>query len=253
MRIVHTFADETKLGAPKRSQDAGGAKVKLDTAMSEINRETIRAMRLSYGQAGLTEADLARDPIEQFKKWLSEASENIMVVEANAMVLSTITDGAPVGRSVLLKDVSSDGFTFFTNYLSRKAEAITNNPKVSLVFPWYPMERQVIIIGSAEKVSAQESDDYFAARPWGSQIGATASAQSTELDSRETLEAKYAQLAEKYPEGSVVPRPEYWGGYLVRPVSIEFWQGRHSRLHDRLRYVRSDSQKTDWQVNRLNP
>ena len=221
--------------------------------MSEINRETIRAMRLSYGQAGLTESDLAGDPIEQFKKWLSEAAENIMVVEANAMVLSTITDGAPVGRSVLLKDVSSIGFTFFTNYLSRKADAISNNPNVSLVFPWYPMERQVIIIGTAEKVSAQESDDYFAARPWGSQIGATASAQSTELDSRETLEAKYAQLAEKYPEGSVVPRPEYWGGYLVRPVSIEFWQGRHSRLHDRLRYVRSDSQKTDWQVNRLNP
>ena len=253
MRIVHTFAGEAKLGAPKRSQDARGAKVKLDTAMSEINRETIRAMRLSYGQAGLTEADLASDPIEQFKKWLREASENIMVVEANAMVLSTITDGAPVGRSVLLKDVSVDGFTFFTNYLSRKADAISNNPNVSLVFPWYPMERQVIIIGTAEKVSAQESDDYFASRPWGSQIGATASAQSTELDSRETLEAKYAQLAEKYPEGSVVPRPEYWGGYLVRPVSIEFWQGRHSRLHDRLRYVRSDSQKTDWQVNRLNP
>jgi pyridoxamine 5'-phosphate oxidase len=221
--------------------------------MSEINRETIRAMRLSYGQAGLTESDLAGDPIEQFKKWLSEAAENIMVVEANAMVLSTITDGAPVGRSVLLKDVSSIGFTFFTNYLSRKADAISNNPNVSLVFPWYPMERQVIIIGTAEKVSAQERDDYFAARPWGSQIGATASAQSTELDSRETLEAKYAQLAEKYPEGSVVPRPEYWGGYLVRPVSIEFWQGRHSRLHDRLRYVRSDSQKTDWQVKRLNP
>ena len=221
--------------------------------MSEINRETIRAMRLSYGQAGLTESDLAGDPIEQFKKWLSEAAENIMVVEANAMVLSTITDGAPVGRSVLLKDVSSIGFTFFTNYLSRKADAISNNPNVSLVFPWYPMERQVIIIGTAEKVSAQESDDYFAARPWGSQIGATASAQSTELDSRETLEAKYAQLTEKYPEGSVVPRPEYWGGYLVRPVSIEFWQGRHSRLHDRLRYVRSDSQKTDWQVKRLNP
>jgi pyridoxamine 5'-phosphate oxidase len=221
--------------------------------MSEINRETIRAMRLSYGQAGLTESDLAGDPIEQFKKWLSEAAENIMVVEANAMVLSTITDGAPVGRSVLLKDVSSIGFTFFTNYLSRKADAISNNPNVSLVFPWYPMERQVIIIGTAENVSAQESDDYFAARPWGSQIGATASAQSTELDSRETLEAKYAQLAEKYPEGSVVPRPEYWGGYLVRPVSIEFWQGRHSRLHDRLRYVRSDSQKTDWQVKRLNP
>ena len=253
MRILHTFTGEAKLTALKWAQDACGAKVKLDTAMSEINRETIRAMRLSYGQAGLTEADLASDPIEQFKKWLSEASENIMVVEANAMVLSTITDGAPVGRSVLLKDVSADGFTFFTNYLSRKADAIAKNPKVSLVFPWYPMERQVIIIGSAEKVSAQESDDYFAARPWGSQIGATVSAQSSELDSRETLEAKYAQLAKKYPEGTVVPRPEYWGGYLVRPVSIEFWQGRHSRLHDRLRYVRSDSQKTDWQVNRLNP
>jgi len=253
MRIVHTFAGEAKLGAPKRSQDARGAKVKLDTAMSEINRETIREMRLSYGQAGLTESDLASDPIEQFKKWLGQAHENIMVVEANAMVLSTITDGAPVGRSVLLKDVSADGFTFFTNYLSRKAEAISSNPNVSLVFPWYPMERQVIIIGSAEKVSAQESDDYFAARPWGSQIGATASAQSTELDSRQTLEKRYAEIAEKYPEGSVVPRPEFWGGYLVRPVSIEFWQGRHSRLHDRLRYVRSDSQKTDWQVNRLNP
>jgi pyridoxamine 5'-phosphate oxidase len=234
-------------------RDANEAKVKLDTTMSEINRETIRAMRLSYGQAGLTESDLASDPIEQFKKWLGEARENIMVVEANAMVLSTITDGAPVGRSVLLKDISSEGFTFFTNYQSRKADSISANPNVSLVFPWYPMERQVIIIGSAEKVGAQESDEYFASRPWGSQIGATASAQSTELDSRETLEKRYAELAEKYPEGSLVPRPEYWGGYLVRPVSIEFWQGRHSRLHDRLRYVRSDSQKTDWQVKRLNP
>ncbi|MEJ6626310.1 MAG: pyridoxamine 5'-phosphate oxidase [Actinomycetes bacterium] len=221
--------------------------------MSEINRETIRAMRLSYGQAGLSEGDIAAEPIEQFKIWLGQASENIMVVEANAMVLSTVTDGAPVGRTVLLKDVSIDGFTFFTNYLSRKAEAISSNPNVSLVFPWYPMERQVIIIGSAEKVSAQESDEYFAARPWGSQIGATASAQSAELDSRETLEQRYVEISAKYPEGTVVPRPDFWGGYLVRPVSIEFWQGRHSRLHDRLRYVRSDSQKTDWQVKRLNP
>ena len=253
MHILHTFTGEAKLAKRELPQDARGAKVKLDTAMSEINRETIRAMRLSYGQAGLTESDLASDPIEQFKKWLVEASENIMVVEANAMVLSTITDETPVGRSVLLKDVSEDGFTFFTNYLSRKAEAISNNPRVSLLFPWYPMERQVIIIGTAEKVSVQESDDYFAARPWGSQIGAIASAQSTELDSRETLEARYEQIAEKYPQGTVVPRPDFWGGYLVRPVSIEFWQGRHSRLHDRLRYVRSDSQKTDWQVKRLNP
>jgi pyridoxamine 5'-phosphate oxidase len=221
--------------------------------MSEINRETIRAMRLSYGQAGLSDLDLDPDPIAQFKKWLGEAAENIMVVEANAMVLSTITDGAPIGRTVLLKDVSSDGFTFFTNYLSRKAKAIAEVPKVSLLFPWYPMERQVIIVGSAEKVSAKESDDYFASRPWGSQVGAIASAQSEELESREVLERRYAEVAAKYPEGSAVPRPDYWGGYLVRPESIEFWQGRHSRLHDRLRYVRSDSQKIDWQVKRLNP
>jgi pyridoxamine 5'-phosphate oxidase len=221
--------------------------------MSEINRETIRAMRLSYGQAGLSDLDLDPDPIAQFKKWLGEAAENIMVVEANAMVLSTITDGAPIGRTVLLKDVSSDGFTFFTNYLSRKAKAIAEVPKVSLLFPWYPMERQVIIVGNAEKVSAKESDDYFASRPWGSQVGAIASAQSEELESREVLERRYAEVAAKYPEGSAVPRPDYWGGYLVRPESIEFWQGRHSRLHDRLRYVRSDSQKIDWQVKRLNP
>ncbi|CAB4740450.1 unannotated protein [freshwater metagenome] len=227
--------------------------MKLDTAMSEINRETIRAMRLSYGQAGLADLDLDPDPIAQFKKWLGEAAENIMVVEANAMVLSTITDGAPIGRTVLLKDVSSDGFTFFTNYLSRKARAIAEVPKVSLLFPWYPMERQVIIVGSAEKVSAKESDDYFASRPWGSQVGAIASAQSEELESREVLERRYAEVAAKYPEGSAVPRPDYWGGYLVRPESVEFWQGRHSRLHDRLRYVRSDSQKIDWQVKRLNP
>ncbi len=221
--------------------------------MSEINRETIRAMRLSYGQAGLADLDLDPDPIAQFKKWLGEAAENIMVVEANAMVLSTITDGAPIGRTVLLKDVSSDGFTFFTNYLSRKARAIAEVPKVSLLFPWYPMERQVIIVGSAEKVSAKESDDYFASRPWGSQVGAIASAQSEELESREVLERRYAEVAAKYPEGSAVPRPDYWGGYLVRPESVEFWQGRHSRLHDRLRYVRSDSQKIDWHVKRLNP
>ena len=210
-------------------------------------------MRLSYGEVGLSESEIAGDPIEQFTKWLGEASQNIMVIEANAMVLSTITDGVPISRSVLLKDVSSEGFTFFTNYLSRKANAISTNPNVSLLFPWYAMERQVIIIGSAEKVSAQESDEYFASRPWSSQIGAIASAQSSELESREILEARFAEISAKYPEGSQVPRPDYWGGYLVRPISIEFWQGRYSRLHDRLQFVRSDSQETDWQLKRLNP
>ncbi len=221
--------------------------------MGEINRESIRAMRLSYSQAALNESDIVSDPIAQFVKWLGEASENILVVEPNAMVLATNSGEFPTSRSVLLKDVSEVGFTFFTNYLSRKAEAISKNPKISLLFPWYPMERQVIILGSAEKVSAEESDEYFATRPWASQIGAIASAQSSVLESREDLEEKYLRFAEKFPKGSKVPRPEYWGGYLVRPVSIEFWQGRYSRLHDRLRYSRSTPDRPDWSVTRLNP
>ncbi len=221
--------------------------------MGEINRESIRAMRLSYSQAALNESDIVSDPIAQFVKWLGEASENILVVEPNAMVLATNSGEFPTSRSVLLKDVSEVGFTFFTNYLSRKAEAISKNPKISLLFPWYPMERQVIILGSAEKVSAEESDEYFATRPWASQIGAIASAQSSVLESREDLEEKYLRFVEKFPKGSKVPRPEYWGGYLVRPVSIEFWQGRYSRLHDRLRYSRSTPDRPDWSVTRLNP
>jgi pyridoxamine 5'-phosphate oxidase len=221
--------------------------------MGEINRESIRAMRLSYSQAALNESDIVSDPIAQLVKWLGEASENILVVEPNAMVLATNSGEFPTSRSVLLKDVSEVGFTFFTNYLSRKAEAISKNPKISLLFPWYPMERQVIILGSAEKVSAEESDEYFATRPWASQIGAIASAQSSVLESREDLEEKYLRFAEKFPKGSKVPRPEYWGGYLVRPVSIEFWQGRYSRLHDRLRYSRSTPDRPDWSVTRLNP
>ena len=214
------------------------------------SREDIAAMRRQYGEHGLIEGELPLNPIELFNTWLTQAAENEIVVEANAMVLSTEVDDQPTSRTVLLKDLTEGGFTFFSNYESRKGKQISENKNVSLLFPWYPMERQVIIIGSAEKVSAQESDDYFAARPWGSQIGATASAQSTELDSRQTLEKRYAEIAEKYPEGSVVPRPEFWGGYLVRPVSIEFWQGRTSRLHDRILYARDGS---GWKIARLAP
>jgi pyridoxamine 5'-phosphate oxidase len=176
-----------------------------------------------------------------------------VIVEANAMVLSTVTSDSQINtRTVLLKDISGGGFTFFTNYQSRKAHSIELNPNVSLLFPWYAMERQVSISGIAEKVSEQESDDYFATRPWGSQIGAWASAQSSHLASREELEQRYAGAAAKWPEGTVVPRPAHWGGYRVTPLNIEFWQGRYSRLHDRLRFERSTT-GGDWELSRYYP
>lgn len=217
----------------------------------EINREAISAMRRSYGEAGLSESAALTDPIAQFQSWLHDAASNSMIVEANAMVLSTMSDAGPSSRTVLLKDVTSEGFTFFTNYSSRKAQEISGNPSVSLLFPWYPMERQVIISGSATKISESASAEYFATRPWSSQIGAWASAQSSELDSRETLEASWKEYAERYPEGSSVPKPPHWGGFLVTPSVIEFWQGRYSRLHDRLRYEKTT--QSNWKLQRIFP
>ncbi|MFM8843326.1 MAG: pyridoxamine 5'-phosphate oxidase [Actinomycetota bacterium] len=222
-----------------------------DSHQPEINREAISAMRRSYGEVGLSENAANSDPIIQFQSWLKDAASNSMIVEANAMVLSTISEDAPSSRTVLLKDVTKDGFTFFTNYSSRKAHDIEGNPSVSLLFPWYPMERQIIINGEARKISDAASQEYFATRPWSSQIGAWASAQSSELDSRETLEKLWKEFAEKYPEGSVVPKPPHWGGFLVTPSMIEFWQGRYSRLHDRLRYVRTS--ESNWKLQRIFP
>jgi pyridoxamine 5'-phosphate oxidase len=216
-----------------------------------VTRDEIRAMRRSYSDAGLE--TLPNNPFEAFAMWLKDAHENPVIVEANAMVLSTVTADSQINtRTVLLKDISDGGFTFFTNYQSRKAHGIELNPNVSLLFPWYAMERQVSISGIAEKVSAQESDDYFATRPWGSQIGAWASAQSSHLASREELEQRFAGAAEKWPEGSTVPRPAHWGGYRVTPLDIEFWQGRYSRLHDRLRYERTAT-TADWELSRYYP
>ena len=224
------------------------SKVRLDTTMS--NREDIAAMRRQYGEVGLVEANLPANPITLFDSWLKDAAANEIVVEANAMVLSTAADGRLSSRTVLLKDLTQDGFTFFSNYNSRKAQQIEKNSNVSLVFPWYPLERQVIVIGSASKVSKEESEKYFASRPRGSQIGAWASAQSTELSSRAELEEKFANFEAKWPIGEQIPRPDFWGGYVVKPESIEFWQGRYSRLHDRIRYVRKDN---NWHLKRLNP
>jgi pyridoxamine 5'-phosphate oxidase len=229
------------------------AKLGFDGPMSNepVTRDEIRAMRRSYGDAGLE--TLPDNPFEAFAMWLKEAHENTIIVEANAMVLSTLSnDGQINTRTVLLKDISEGGFTFFTNYESRKAHAMEFNENVSLLFPWYAMERQVSISGIAEKVSHQESDDYFATRPWGSQIGAWASHQSSPLATREELEQRFEGASQKWPEGTVVPRPPHWGGYRVTPLNIEFWQGRYSRLHDRLRYER-DNTTANWELNRYYP
>jgi pyridoxamine 5'-phosphate oxidase len=219
--------------------------------MSELDREAIRAMRRSYGEVGLE--SLPTDPFAAFANWLKEAAENSFIVEPNAMVLSTLGDREHIStRTVLLKDLSQGGFTFFTNYSSRKAQAIELNSQVTLLFPWFAMERQVSISGFAEKISEEESTEYFLSRPWASQIGAWASAQSAPLASREELEQRFVGASEKWPEGSSVPRPPHWGGYRVTPISIEFWQGRYSRLHDRLRYERANS-NTEWEITRHYP
>jgi pyridoxamine 5'-phosphate oxidase len=215
------------------------------------SREDIAAMRRQYGEHGLVEGELPKNPIELFNTWLTQAAENEIVVEANAMVLSTEVDNQPTSRTVLLKDLTQAGFTFFSNYESNKGKQISENKKVSLLFPWYPMERQVIVIGSATKIAREDSEKYFATRPRPSQIGAWASEQSTELSSRQELEAKFKELENKFAQEKVIPTPPYWGGYIVDPISIEFWQGRYSRLHDRIRYVREKN--NNWQIKRLNP
>ena len=215
------------------------------------SREDIAAMRRQYGEHGLIEGELPLNPIELFNTWLTQAAENEIVVEANAMVLSTEVDDQPTSRTVLLKDLTDGGFTFFSNYESRKGKQISENKNVSLLFPWYPMERQVIVIGSATKIAREDSEKYFATRPRTSQIGAWASEQSNELSSRQELEAKFKELENKFAQEKVIPTPPYWGGYIVDPISIEFWQGRYSRLHDRIRYVREKN--NNWQIKRLNP
>ncbi len=220
-----------------------------------MNREEIQAMRRSYSERELALPET--DPIGAFKMWLMEASEVPSIVEANAMVLSTLgAEEIISSRTVLLKDVTENGFTFFTNYNSRKAQALELNSQVSLLFPWYQIERQVIIQGFASKVSTEESDAYFQSRPWSSQIGAWASQQSAPLANREELESRFNGAAEKWPEGSKVPTPPHWGGYLVTPFTIEFWQGRYSRLHDRIRFERSQNLGVisgDWKAHRYYP
>jgi len=207
--------------------------------------------RKSYDKGSLLEAHISENPLELFQKWFFEVDQHFPQDETNAMTLSTLgEDGFPKGRVVLLKKYTHEGFVFYTNYESEKGKAIVAHPKVSLSFHWAGAERQVIIKGDVEKIAANLSDGYFESRPRGSQLGAHASQQSTVVSSREVIENQLKTLEEKF-ENKPIPRPEFWGGFIVKPVEIEFWQGRANRLHDRIRYqLQSD---LNWKIERLSP
>ncbi len=208
----------------------------------------ISEMRKDYKFTALLEKDALKDPVEQFQTWFKEALD-AQLTEPNAMSLSTIHNNKPSSRCVLLKGVENGGFTFFTNYHSAKGQDIDNNPNVALNFIWLELERQVRIEGVARKLSAAENDTYFYSRPIGSQIGAIVSAQSTLLKDRKELDDAWSAIESRYHTEKPI-RPEHWGGYHVQPNSIEFWQGRSSRLHDRLRYDLTDG---EWKICRLSP
>jgi pyridoxamine 5'-phosphate oxidase len=207
-------------------------------------------LRKDYRHACLLESDLLDDPIEQFHHWLDQALR-AEVVEPYAMTLATCSpDGWPSARIVLLRRYSQDGFAFFTNYEGRKARDLADNPRAALVFYWAELERQVRIEGTVEQTSPEESDDYFRSRPRGHQLGAWASKQSEVIAGRAVLEERLAELERQYADRDV-PRPPFWGGYRVRPIRIEFWQGRLNRLHDRILYRRAES--GGWIRERLSP
>ncbi|WP_460066921.1 pyridoxamine 5'-phosphate oxidase [Streptomyces sp. YKOK-I1] len=210
------------------------------------------AMRKQYRAEGLHEAELAATPVEQFARWFKDAAVEAHLFEPNAMIVSTAdAEGRPGSRTVLLKQFDEQGFVFYTNYESHKGRDLAANPYVSLLFPWHPMARQVIVRGVARRTGRDETAAYFRSRPHGSQLGAWASGQSSVIAGRAELDASYAELLARYPEGEQVPVPPHWGGFRVVPESVEFWQGRENRLHDRLRYVaRADG---GWSVERLAP
>ncbi|HEY8930935.1 MAG TPA: pyridoxamine 5'-phosphate oxidase [Mucilaginibacter sp.] len=215
-----------------------------------MEQQNLENLREDYTASTLSENGTKADPIKQFEAWFEEA-QKANAPEPNAMTLATAThDGRPSARIVLLKGVYNDGFVFYTNYLSRKGKEIAKNPVAALTFFWPSLERQVRIEGTIEKITKEQSEKYFHSRPKNSQIGAVASPQSQEIDGRGGLEKKWEELAAEYADKEV-PKPSYWGGYIVKPRLVEFWQGRTSRLHDRILYKKIDNK--NWKKVRLAP
>jgi pyridoxamine 5'-phosphate oxidase len=216
--------------------------------------EDLSQLRRDYRRRGLQRTDLHADPLEQFRLWFEQACA-AELLEPNAMVLSTSDGQRPSSRTVLLKAFDRRGFVFFTNYASRKAQEIDATTQVSLLFPWYGLERQVIVLGPAERISTAESLAYFVSRPFGSRLGAWVSQQSTVISSRSILEMQWQHLKQRFADGQV-PLPSGWGGYRVEPLELEFWQGGENRLHDRFRYRRSpqpEGKEVNWSIERLAP
>lgn len=211
---------------------------------------SISKMRENYDRFSLDETHVDADAMKQFHAWFEEARSE-EVVEPNAMIMSTINkEGNPTSRTLLLKGLEEDGFIFYTNYTSDKAKEIEENPNISLCFLWKKVQRQVRIMGPALKISKEQSEAYFHSRPKGSQIGAWVSPQSQVIENKEVMEKRKAEIVEKYKDVEVVPLPDFWGGYKLKPTQIEFWQGRPDRLHDRLRYTLVDGA---WKIERLAP
>jgi pyridoxamine 5'-phosphate oxidase len=218
--------------------------------MDPSTKPDFSSLRNEYRQRSLSERDANQDPFHQFGLWLNEAIA-AGAHEPNAMTLATCTrEGVPSARMVLLKDVGANGFTFYTNYLSRKGRELEDNPRAALVFYWPELERQVRVEGTVERTSEAESNKYWSTRPADSRLGSAASAQSEPAASREALEQQFELLRSQYKDGNI-PRPKHWGGYRLRPLRIEFWQGRPNRLHDRIEYLLDG--ETHWVIQRLSP